>query len=132
MKTIITLSLLFVASLVIAQTKELPRTEFTIDLSETALVLKPGESKQVTVSIARSKYYSKEKAILGLQSTLPQGVTLVYEPKEGNFETSVATLSIAPDAAVGTYQLILSAMLSAKKKGTILKLTVANDAMAVK
>jgi hypothetical protein len=132
MKTLITFCLLFVASLLVAQTKELPRTDFTIDLSETALTLKPGESKQVTISIARSKYFAKEKAILGLQSTLPQGVTLVYEPKEGNFETSVATLSVAPDAAIGTYQLILSAMLSTKKKGTILKLSIANDAIAVK
>lgn len=132
MKTLITFSLLLVASLLVAQPKELPRTEFTIDLSETTLTLKPGESKQVTVSIARSKYFAKEKAILGLQSTLPQGVTLVYEPKEGNFETSVATLSVAPDATAGTYQLILSAMLSTKKKGTILKINVANDAVAIK
>jgi uncharacterized membrane protein len=132
MKTLFTFSLLFMVSLVIAQTKELPRTEFTIDLSETALAIKPGESKQVTISIARSKYYAKEKAILSLQSSLPQGFTLVYEPKEGNFETSVATISVASDATVGVYQLVLSAMLSTKKKGTILKVSVTNDAVATK
>ena len=132
MKTASTIALLFVFALVSAQTKpELPRTEFTIDLSESSMMIKPGESKQVTVSIARSKYYAKEKANLGLQSALPKGVSIVYEPKEGNFETSVATLSVAPDATVGTYQLILSAILSTKKKGTVLKLTVANDAIAI-
>ena len=132
MKTLFTLSLLFVAALVMAQTKAVPRTEFTIDLSESSLVIKPGESKQVTVSIARSKYFAKEKAILGLQSSLPQGVTISYEPKEGNFETSVATISVAPDTAVGAYQIVLNAMISTKKKGAILKLLVGNDQVAVK
>jgi hypothetical protein len=133
MKTALTLAFLFAFSLVSAQTKtEIPRTDFTIDLSESSLMIKPGESKQVTVSIARSKYYSKEKAILGLQSSLPQGVTVSYEPKEGNFESSIATISVAPDAPVGVHQLVLSAMLSTKKKGTILRLTVGTDQVAAK
>jgi hypothetical protein len=95
-------------------------------------MIKPGESKQVTVSIARSKYYSKEKAILGLQSSLPQGVTVSYEPKEGNFESSIATVTVAQDAANGVHQLVLSAMLSTKKKGTILKVTIGTDQIAAK
>lgn len=133
MKTLFTLSFLFVAAFVMAQTKtELPRTEFTINLSESNLTIKPGESKQVTVSIARSKYFAKEKAILGLQSSLPQGVTISYDPKEGNFETSVATISVASDTAVGVHQIVLNAMVSTKKKGTILKLSVSNDQVAVK
>jgi hypothetical protein len=133
MKTALTIALFFVFALVSAQTKtELPRTEFTIDLSESSLMIKPGESKQVKVSITRSKYYSKEKAILGLQSSLPQGVTVSYEPKEGNFESSIATISIAPDAAVGVHQIVLSAMLSTKKKGTILRVTIGTDQIAAK
>jgi hypothetical protein len=132
MKTLFTFSLLFVVALVMAQTKAVPRTEFTIDLSESSLAIKPGESKQVTVSIARSKYFAKEKAILGLQSSLPQGVTISYEPKEGNFETSVATISVAPDTAVGIHQIVLNAMISTKKKGSILKLSISNDEVAIK
>lgn len=131
MKTLLTLSLLFVTALVMAQTKAVPRTEFTIDLSEGSLAIKPGESKQVTIFIARSKYFAKEKAILGLQSSLPQGVTISYEPKEGDFETSVATISVAPEAAIGVHQIVLNAMLSTKKKGAILKLAVSNDQVAV-
>jgi hypothetical protein len=132
MKTLLTVSLLFAASLVMAQTKAaLPRTDFTIDLSESTLTVKPGESKQVTISIARSKYFAKEKAILGLQSSLPQGVTISYEPKEGNFETSMATISVAPETAIGVHQIVLNAMLSTKKKGAILKLAVSNDQVAV-
>ncbi|MCA6378310.1 MAG: hypothetical protein IM574_09800 [Cytophagales bacterium] len=55
-----------------------------------------------------------------------------YEPKEGNFETSIATIAVAPDAANGVHQLVLSAMLSTKKKGTILKVTIGTDQIAAK
>jgi hypothetical protein len=133
MKTALTFSLLLVVAVAMAQTKAvLPRTEFTIDLSEASIAIKPGESKQVTVMIARSKYYAKEKATLGLQSSLPQGVTISYEPREGNFESSVATILVASDAPVGVHQLVLSAMLNTKKKGTILRLTVGADQVATK
>jgi hypothetical protein len=131
MKTLFTLSFLFVAAMVVAQTKtELPRTDFVVNLSESSLTLKPGESKQVTVSIVRSKYYAKEKAILGLMGQLPKGITVTYEPAEGNFESSVATLSAAADVLPGTYNIVLSTMLSVKKKGEILKVTV--DQVSVK
>lgn len=133
MKTLFTLSFLFVAAMVVAQTKtELPRTDFLVNLSESSLTLKPGESKQVTVSIVRSKYYAKEKAVLGLMGQLPKGITVTYEPAEGNFERSVATLSAAADALPGTYNVIISTMLSVKKKGEILRVTVASDQVAVK
>ena len=133
MKTLFTLSFIFVAAMVVAQTKtELPRTDFVVNLSESSLTLKPGESKQVTVSIVRSKYYSKEKAILGLMGQLPKGITVTYEPAEGNFESSVATLSAAADVLPGSYNIVLSTMLSVKKKGEILKVTVAADQVAVK
>ena len=133
MKTLFTLSFLFVSAMVVAQTKtELPRTDFVVNLSESSLTLKPGESKQVIVSIVRSKYYAKEKAILGLMGQLPKGITVTYEPAEGNFESSVATLSAAADVLPGTYNIVLSTMLSVKKKGEILKVTVAADQVAVK
>jgi hypothetical protein len=131
MKTLFTLSFLFVAAMVLAQTKtELPRTDFVVNLSESSLTLKPGESKQVIVSIVRSKYYAKEKAILGLMGQLPKGITVTYEPTEGNFESSVATLSATADVLPGTYNIVLSTMLSVKKKGEILKVTV--DQVSVK
>lgn len=133
MKTTLTFAFLFVFALVSAQSKtELSRTDFTIDLSESSLIIKPGESKQVTVLIARSKYYAKEKAVLGLQTSLPEGVTVSYEPSEGNFESSIATISVAPNATIGVYQLVLSAELSRKKKGTILKMSIEGERISAK
>ncbi|MCE2994121.1 MAG: hypothetical protein ACK5RG_11035 [Cyclobacteriaceae bacterium] len=127
MKTFLTVFFLFAAAVSFAQTKD-----FTIDLSESNVSIKPGESKQVTVSIVRSKYFAKEKATLGLQSALPQGITLTYEPKEGNFENSNALISVASDATPGTYNIVLSATLNTKRKGSILKVTVGTDQIAAK
>ncbi|MBI3219344.1 MAG: putative Ig domain-containing protein [Bacteroidetes bacterium] len=127
MKTFITSLFLLASVVAFAQTKD-----FAIDLSESSVSIKPGESKQVTVSIVRSKYFAKEKATLGLQSALPQGVTLTYEPKEGNFENSNALISVAPDATPGTYNIVLSATLNTKRKGSILKVTVGSDQVAAK
>ncbi len=127
MKTIITSLFLFVSVAAFSQTKD-----FTIDLSESSIAIKPGESKQVTVSIVRSKYFAKEKAVLGLQSALPQGVTLTYDPKEGNFDNSNALISIAADATPGTYNIVLSATLNTKRKGSILKVTIGSDQVAAK
>lgn len=126
------IALLFIVAVTTAQTKaELPRNEFTVDLSESSLIIKPGESKKITVSIARSKSYTKAKATLGFGSSLPTGVTISYETNEGNLDKSTATIVVAQDTAPGVYQLVLSATLNTKKKGTILKLSVNNDQIAV-
>lgn len=133
MKTLFTLSFLFISAMVVAQTHtELPRTDFLVNLSESSLTLKPGESKQVTLSIVRSKYYAKEKAILGLMGQLPKGITVTYEPAEGNFDSSLATISVAADAVNGAYNIVLSSTLSTKKKGTILKVIVDSNEVASK
>ena len=132
MKTFFTISFLFLSAIGFAQIIELPRTEFSINLSESSLSIKPGETKQVTVSIARSKYYTKEKAKLGFLSSLPNGVTATYEPSEGNIESSVVTIVAAADAAVGVYQIAPSATLNTKRKGTLLKLVVTTDQVAAK
>lgn len=133
MKKLFTLSFLFIAAMVVAQTHtELPRTDFLVNVSESSLTLKPGESKQVTVSIVRSKYYAKEKAMLGLMGQLPKGITVTYEPAEGNFDTSLATISVSADAVNGAYNIVLSSTLITKKKGTILKVLVDSNELASK
>ena len=133
MKPFITLSFLLVVAFASGQTKSgLPLTDFTIDLSEKSVVIKPGDVKQIVVSITRSKHYVKEKAILGLSSFLPKGVTVRFEPTEGNPEISNVILTVAHDADPGVYQLVVSATLNHKKKGTVLTLSVNNEPVAAK
>jgi hypothetical protein len=133
MKTLFSLILVFVAMATLAQTKtELPRSEFVLNLSESTLAIKPGESKQIVVSILRSKAFAKSKATLGFSSALPQGITMVYEPTAGNFETSVLTISAEPTMATGNYQVVLNGTVNYKTKGSILKLSVSNENVAAK
>jgi hypothetical protein len=133
MKTFITLSFLFAVAFATAQTKPaLPTTDFTMDLSENNVVLKPGDHKQITVTITRSKHYSKGKAILGFSSFLPKGVTILFDPTEENPDVSNALLTVAPDADLGVYQVVLSATINHKKMGAVLTLSIINESVAVK
>lgn len=127
------LSVLAVAAVafsVAAQDKIAPRTEYSVSVSENKIQVKPGESKELTVSILRSKSFSKAQAKLGLSSGLPEGVTIGFAPAEGLFESSVATVSVAPNTKEGEYQLILKTTLNNKIKGTIVKLTVTSTPVA--
>lgn len=107
-----------------AQDQAAPRTEYSVSLSETKIQVKPGESKDVTISILRSKSFSKAQAKLGLSSSLPEGITVGFAPAEGMFDSSVATISVAPNAKAGDYQLIVKTTLNNKIKGTIVKVSV--------
>lgn len=120
----VALSLTSVALL--AQEKTTPRSEFVVELSTPSLDVKPGESKQVTITLNRSKSFSKSKANLSISSGLPQGVTVTFEPAEGVIESSVATITVAETTKAGNYTLILTGMMQNKSKGKMLKLTV-ND-----
>src|SRR5688572_5744898 len=123
------LSAVLVAATVIvgsAQDQTAPRTEYTVSLSEKVITLKAGETKQVTVSLAKSKSYSRSTATLGLSSTLPAGVTVAFEPAEGKFDSSVATFTAAADAKAGEYQIIVKSTVNNKTKGSIVKVIVEN------
>lgn len=104
--------------------KTAPRTEYSVSLSENVVKLKPGEIKQVTVSILKSKGYSRSTAKLGLSSSLPAGVTVAYEPAEGMFESSVASFTAAADSKAGDYQVILKTSVNNKIKGSIVKVVI--------
>lgn len=123
-------ALVAVTLTVAAQDKVAPRTEYSVSLSENKIQVKPGESKEITVSILRSKSYSRNEAKLGLSSGLPEGVTVTYAPAEGMFDTTVATIAAAADAKQGEYQIILKTTLNNKTKGSIVKLVVGEGAVA--
>lgn len=114
-----------------AQEKAVPRTEYTVSVSENTVQVKPGESKEITVSIVRSKSYSKADAKLGISSALPEGVTIHYAPAEGLFDSSIATIAASADAKTGEYQIILRTSVNNKIKGSIVKLIVGEPKGAV-
>lgn len=113
-----------VVSTAIAQDKTVPRTEYSVSLSEKVVNLKPGETKPVTVSLLKSKSYSRSKAKLGLSSTLPEGITVGFEPAEGVFDESVASIAANSTAKDGEYQIIIKTTINNKIKGSIVKVVV--------
>lgn len=131
MKKLFFLSIVLVAATFTvgsAQEKTTPRTDYLVSLSESVITLKPGETKQLTVSLAKSKSYSRSTVKLGLSSSLPAGVTLAYEPAEGVFDSSVATLTTSADAKAGAYQVVIKTTINNKIKGSIIKVIVENSA----
>lgn len=132
MKIILTaLTILSVScQLVLSQTSS---KEFDITLSTNELAIKPGETKQVDVNLVRSKGYHKSKATLGLSSSLPEGITITFEPKEGVIQSSRATITVDGQVKQDTYLLLLKCTMNNKIKATMLKLVVIeNEAAASK
>ena len=126
MKKLFLLSAILVSLLVsaVAQEQTAPRTDYSVSLSEKTLTLKPGETKQVTVALLKSKSFIKSEASLGLSSSLPNGVTVSFEPAVGAFDSSVASFTAAADATPGEYQVIIKAVMKNKTKGSIVKIVV--------
>lgn len=108
----------------VAQEKAAPRSEFLIELSASAVDVKAGESREVTLQVNRSKAYSKFKGVLGVSSGLPQGVTVAFAPAQDVEGSSVVTITADATAKPGTYTLILNGTLQHKTKGATLALTV--------
>ena len=124
-KYILTLVLFsFIGITSYAQNNAAPRTEFTAALSETALTVKPGESKNSTLTLNRSKSFSKSDATLGLSSGLPEGVHVTFSPAEGAISSSEVKVAVDETAKAGNYTIIIRSTIQNKNKGTTLKLTV--------
>lgn len=115
---------------VLTQAQDVPRTEYTVSVSERLVNLIPGDTKQITVAINKSKGFSKSKAKFGVSSFLPKGITISYEPSEGVVEKTVATITASKDVMEGEYQIILKSELRNITKGTIIKLVVTGSAVA--
>ncbi len=125
MKFIYLLSAWLLVGLVTESTAQTaPRTEFAMQLSKNAFDVKPGTSTEFTVQIIRSKTFTRTKGKLGFSSSLPEGITITFEPTEGLFETSNATITVSEHAKAGQYQVIVNAELNRVVKGSILKITV--------
>jgi hypothetical protein len=123
--------LLFIATGIVSaqETAVLPTKEFAIALSQNMLEIEPGEKKDVTVTLLRSRSYVKLKAEINLSSSLPPGVSITFEPINGIIESTKALITVSDDAKPGSYTIIVNGSINHKNKGAILKLVIssAND-----
>lgn len=106
------------------QNLEIPQKEFSLSFSTYRLELLPGDSSQVDIGVLKSKGYQKSKVKMGISSSVPNGVTIAFNPDQGNFDFTKATVSVDKEVAPGTYPVILNATVQNQTKGSILKLII--------
>lgn len=123
MKNFLTLALLFWFNASVAQSAKTPQKDFVVSLPINSVEMSSSDSKQIAFSILRSKGFTKSKSLMSVASNLPTGLTVRFEPVEGNFETGEVIVT-TQDTPLGSYNIILNATLSNKKKGSILTILV--------
>jgi len=106
-----------------------PKKEFAIVLSQDKLEISASESKEIEITILRSKAYLKSSAVMGLSSSLPKGIEVTFSPDKGNFEVTKVIIK-SSNAVPGQYSLIVNATLNGRTKGSIIKLDVSDKVIA--
>ncbi len=116
------------SSVVVGQ--ELPHKEFYPSLSANTISISPGETKELEVSILRSKAWTKSAATLSIPAKLPEGITITFEPATGHFNESTMTVKIADDVKPGIHTILVRSELRHTKKGNLLRLEVGDPSIA--
>lgn len=125
MKYMYLLSFLLLVGLVTETTAQSQlKPGYKLTVSTSTLEVKAGTTSEFTVNLERSKSYAKGKAKLYFNSALPEGIVITFNPAEGVFTTSTATVTVPENTKPGTYQLLLNAEINREVKGTIIKITV--------
>lgn len=105
-----------------------PKAEFTITVASSSAKIHAGESTSVDIDFLRSKAYKKSNVTLGLSSSLPAGVSIVFEPANGVIDHTTAKITATAEAKPGDYLVILKATMQNKAKGATLKLSITEPA----
>ena len=106
-----------------------PKKEFAIVLSQDKIEISGSESKEIEITILRSKAYLKSSALMGLSSSIPKGIEVTFSPEKGNFDVTKVIIK-SSNAVPGQYSIIVNATLNGRTKGSIIKLNVSDKAIA--
>lgn len=116
--------LLFVSQVLLAQQ---PKKEFLIELSEKNMIIKPGQSKKIEVTINRSKSYQKTAIVLELASSLPEGVSASFQAGVDPLVNQILIVTVSENVQPVTKTLILKGKSSRSSKGIMLNLEIPNQ-----
>jgi hypothetical protein len=127
--TKIVFSILFVSvvAAVNAQNTEILRTDFNLHFSKNVWEVSPGKNVEFDIGILKSRSYHKSKIKMGVSSSLPQGVSITFNPDAGVFDSTRAVIAVGDHAARGQYLIVLTATLNNKTKGAIVKLLISDE-----
>jgi hypothetical protein len=123
MKHLLTFTFIMLTGFGIFAQENKPKKEFTVELETYVLSIAPGETKELSMKINRSRSYEKSSATFTISSGLPAGIKVDFSQ---SVTPDQALVKIAADsnAKAGNYMIILSTTLQNKKKGTILRLVI--------
>lgn len=124
MKVTLLVLALAISAHTFSQNPDIPQKEFELSLSQGAIQVSRGESKQIKITILKSKRYVKNNVVMGLSSSLPEGLSISFSPDKGDFEVTEATVVAQSNTPPGEYSIIINATANYKKKGSVLKITV--------
>lgn len=106
-----------------------PAKDFTVSIAESSIVLAPGETKTVDVSINRSMKFRKTKIDLYIDNKLPNGVTASFERADDLTQADKLVLKADANATNYNGTLVLKASSARLTKGTMFNLTVGAGGM---
>lgn len=107
--------------------QDIPKKEFTISVSDTNITLQPGETKKYSVTLNRSKSYTKTEIDLLIDSSLPEGVTVSFENGLDPKINRVMVVSVADNTKPDSKALILKGKSLRASKGVMLNLSVGSE-----
>jgi hypothetical protein len=107
-----------------AQIEPLPRDEYKLIVSKTAMVLLKGQQDSVKISILRSRSFKTGKASMTLAPLTQPGLTMSMKQLPGAPDEYMVYVSASADANTGEYNFIPTCTLRNKTKGTVLKLII--------
>jgi hypothetical protein len=102
----------------------IPKKEFNVSLSQDHIEIRPGETKELGATLQRSRGYSKLNATMNLSSSLPDGVSVSFEPSNGVMENTKAIITVGETAKPGNYMIIINCNINHKNKGAMLKMII--------
>ncbi len=114
---------MLVAATTVSVAQKVPKKEFTVSMSEKEIVLVPGKTQTVDITINRSKSYKKAKIKLGLGSTLPEGVAITFANGENPLTDRIMTIKTDESVAPFSKTLLLKAKSSRVSKGIMFSLS---------
>jgi hypothetical protein len=122
MKQILIVVFALTASAAFAQNKKLLK-EYVVTVDQSSVSLSNGGTASLQFTFEKSKSFANSKVTMVAPGNLPEGLTVSFEPQEGKFETTKATLT-ANNVKPGTYNIILSSIIQNNKKGNLVSVTV--------
>lgn len=104
--------------------QKLPKTGFTIDMSSKTLELHGEDAGSVDISILRSKRFKNSKVGFTVSGNVPAGVDIKFDADTTVDSQAKMNVSVAKEAAPGTYTLILYGKTPTFRKGVTFKLVI--------